>query len=1223
MKRGVLVILLALVILVYPIFVLSDLNSDMQELFDNEDEVEVIIVLKDDYSVQQYGVLSYNYQNGNDMKKQMIRKQQDTVLRNLKLKSQGDLTLLSEDHEFELTNTYITVNGFAGKLKKSAYQKLKDNPNVLKIYKPYPVIAFLSDSAAMVNATRVWSLIYNSTNITGKGETICIIDSGVDYTHIALGNCSTNTFTAGNCSKVINGYDFVNDDNNPLDDYGHGTHVAGIVASNDTIYKGVAPDAGIVSVKVLGADGGGNSGDLISGIDWCVNNALNLNISVISMSLGSLSLFTTHCDNNDPLLTSSIANAIAKNISVIAATGNSQSKTSITSPACISNVTAVGAVKKSDTIHYNRNNITDLLAPGFQITSTVPKGSCTNCHSSGFRTLSGTSMSAPHVAGAFALLRQYKRQEQNQILTPFEIQDNLNDTGKQIDDTGGGGSGLFFSRVNIYSALLSLDKLAPVIDFTAPTQLNASNISINATDASISINITSNEILASLIFEMNNGTIKNESLTSNGLNSFTNLNSLKKGVISFRAFGNDSSGNQKVSETRILQINNTAPRIAQFNPNTPIDIKELTNQTFSVDFSDAENDAVIFNWYLNNSLKMSGINQSEFNFTGNNTASGFYIINVTLDDGALATYQAWSLNVNNSNSKPAITSVNITNSDFLNRTNGTLQAYWSFSDLDGDNITMNETFWYINETLATIYANKTLIAPINTTRLENWTFSIRVFDGKEWGGFMNSSTTMVSNSKPLLNASTLSLEILETQLVNISINATDLDEDTLELNSNISEIIITNNAILWQTNLDNSGVHTINVTVNDSIDIDSNIATITIIDARDLDNDDIPDFIDTDDDNDLIVDENDFLAGNSSSLNSTLPLRITIDGASNLSKIFNGTFSVNITDGSTALIEFNFTFNSANILDLGNLTINQTTNGSSALSIRSKLNLLNSTKIFYLDKKNSTVKAVCIKDADIGFENISSQCNNANENLLICNNVTIGQHTCFDTGLRYKIIGLSHSAAKELCIDEDDDGFGTGCANGIDCDESDSSKTTDCPSGSPSSSSGTGSSGGGGGGGSSGGGIGNLPSYLCNMNWECGGWSACINGLQTRQCNFAKVPQYLSNEICPSSSNIPATSQFCITPKTELADETCNDNIQNQNEEGIDCGGICNPCEETGNLTTGIPAQKEHVNQPTGFLTKRLSRYEFDVTNAVLIFILILAIIVVILRYINPNNNKI
>src|SRR3989344_2573593 len=297
--KSVLMVFLAFVIAAaYSVSVQSQVNFEMQELFGDNEEANVIVVLKDDYDVlQEYGISNYKDKDDFEMKKRMINKQQENVLGSLKTKKKDKevSTQNIEDYDFELTNTYATVNGFAGKLKKSSYEKLKNNPKVEKIYKPKNISLFLSDSAGIINATRTWSLIYSNTNVTGKGESVCVIDTGVDYTHPAMGNCSTANFTSGNCGKVISGYDFVNNDNDPIDDNGHGTHVAGIVASTNDTVRGIAPDANIVAIKVLNSGGSGTSANLISGIDWCVNNASIFNISVITMSLGTSTLFTSYC----------------------------------------------------------------------------------------------------------------------------------------------------------------------------------------------------------------------------------------------------------------------------------------------------------------------------------------------------------------------------------------------------------------------------------------------------------------------------------------------------------------------------------------------------------------------------------------------------------------------------------------------------------------------------------------------------------------------------------------------------------------------------------------------------------------------------------------------------------------------------------------------------------------------------------------------------------------
>ena len=387
MRKGLLVLLVLIIfVLAYSIGVQSKIHKEIEELFGNEEEVKVIVVLYDDYNVlQEYGISNYDYKDDFEMKKMMISKQQESVFKDLTLKKKDKelSTQADEDYDFELTNTYATVNGFAGKLKKSSYQKLRNNPRVLKIIKSGTKSLVLDASVPQVNATNVWRLIYNGINITGKGESVCVIDSGIDYTQPSLGGCTSDTFLAGTCSKVIAGHDFKNNDNNPIDDQGHGTHVSGIIASANETFRGVAPDATLVAIKVCDDTSGGNcaDSDVVAGIDWCVNNASKYNISVISMSLGGGS-FTTYCDDesSESAFKTAIDSAVARNISVVVATGNSESTTAIASPACIRNATAVGSLTKSDSISSfsNRNNITDLLAPGSSIKSTVPRSGCIN-----------------------------------------------------------------------------------------------------------------------------------------------------------------------------------------------------------------------------------------------------------------------------------------------------------------------------------------------------------------------------------------------------------------------------------------------------------------------------------------------------------------------------------------------------------------------------------------------------------------------------------------------------------------------------------------------------------------------------------------------------------------------------------------------------------------------------------------------------------------------------
>jgi len=287
-------------------------DKEVDELLKENDEVSVIVVLEDYYDALEdyYSASALSEADDFDKKKMMVEKQQEKVLSELDYVSikqnNSETNVISEvpdtgnnlnETEFELKNKFATINAFSGEVTKKGLEKLKNNQYVKRIDISYPNSISLGDTVSIVNATKTWKVIQNSSNVTGKGETICVIDSGIDYTHPDLGGCTTDEFLAGNCSKVIGGYDIKNGDNNPIDDNGHGTNVAGIIAANGSIV-GIAPDAKLVAIKTQGSDGLGSQDDLISGIEWCTNNASNFNISVISMSLGcTTATYAIHCDN--------------------------------------------------------------------------------------------------------------------------------------------------------------------------------------------------------------------------------------------------------------------------------------------------------------------------------------------------------------------------------------------------------------------------------------------------------------------------------------------------------------------------------------------------------------------------------------------------------------------------------------------------------------------------------------------------------------------------------------------------------------------------------------------------------------------------------------------------------------------------------------------------------------------------------------------------------------
>lgn len=413
---------------------------------------------------------------------------------------------LDKQYYYSSTDSYLIL------IDKDKLEALRNNENIELISEEQVYHATLEDALPLSNVTLVQSLF----NLTGKGQTVCILDTGINYSHQDLGNCSETDFLSGNCNKIISGYDFVNNDNNPYDDAGHGSHVSGIVSRT-------APDAKIISVKVLDENGDGSSSIINAGIDFCINHKEEYNISVISMSLGG-GLYSNYC-NNEPLKPF-IDAALSQNITVVASAGNDFSKTKITGPACINGVTSVSALNKDNSIasYSNRNKNTVVLAIGSNINSTSISGN--------YETMTGTSMSTPLVSGAIALLNQYQLKNFNIILSPQEINLLLKNNGNNITDS----TGLNYSGLNMH-------KLLNIISIN-DTEINNSEDS-NTTNESIQVN---NSILVNLISPINNLTTSNNNLTfecsASSNSSLTNISLY---------LGNSTSFENK--ETKIISGN--------------------------------------------------------------------------------------------------------------------------------------------------------------------------------------------------------------------------------------------------------------------------------------------------------------------------------------------------------------------------------------------------------------------------------------------------------------------------------------------------------------------------------------------------------------------------------------------------------------------------------------------------------------------------------------------
>ncbi len=270
---------------------------------------------------------------------------------------------------------------------------------VKRIWHDAPVSIRLDSAVPTVGGLKA-----QQSGYTGKGVAIAVLDTGI-YPHRDL-SFPQNRILAWN--------DLVNQKTIPYDDNGHGTHVAGIIAGNGVTsrgkYKGMAPEAMLVGVKVLDEEGSGSISNLISGIEWCLDNFESLKIRVINLSLGSPAQESCRFD---PLCRVTSA-AWRRGITVCAAAGNEgPGAKTIDTPGINPKIITVGNVDDRQTLTsgddlLNRTSSRgptvdrvlkpDLVAPGTNITSLNVKGS--------YRTLTGTSMSTPMVSGAVAQIIQ-------------------------------------------------------------------------------------------------------------------------------------------------------------------------------------------------------------------------------------------------------------------------------------------------------------------------------------------------------------------------------------------------------------------------------------------------------------------------------------------------------------------------------------------------------------------------------------------------------------------------------------------------------------------------------------------------------------------------------------------------------------------------------------------------------------------------------------------------
>ena len=303
------------------------------------------------------------------------------------------------------------VNGLAIELPRGRLKALAASPHVrsVELDAKVTILEPLVEAAATgdLEYDNAWGVEHigskpvHDVGIRGQGIKVAVIDTGIDYIHNDpddLPYVVDPEFT----SNYRGGYDFFNNDADPFDDNGHGTHVAGSLAAekNGYLVVGVAPAVDLYALKILGASGEGDVSNLILALQWAVDNGMD----VVNMSLG------TH--EVSAALASAVSAASAAGVVLVAASGNTVTFQEILGgcpvayPGAYPEVLATTFTNPNDALtgYSCTGPEVDFGSPGDAIFSPVPVGACMLCSDLGYSAQSGTSMASPHLAGTVALL---------------------------------------------------------------------------------------------------------------------------------------------------------------------------------------------------------------------------------------------------------------------------------------------------------------------------------------------------------------------------------------------------------------------------------------------------------------------------------------------------------------------------------------------------------------------------------------------------------------------------------------------------------------------------------------------------------------------------------------------------------------------------------------------------------------------------------------------------
>jgi len=339
-----------------------------------------------------------------------------------------DERMLERHVSFEVQFRYWLIDSIAGKVDIDLIPKIVELPGVVFVELDGRLEIQMNDVNEVHDVTQVWQ----DTGYTGSGSVVAIIDTGIDSDHVGLDDIDDDNST--NDPKVIAFYDPVNTPEltngtevKAYDDQGHGTHCAGITAGTgapDYLYKGVAPMAQLVGVKVLDEGGSGSFATVMAGMEWTVEKRHIFNIRAASMSLGGPGAIEWTSSEEESV--NRMGNEMMREgVALFIAAGNSAGPATIGTPGSAEDVITVGSLDKNTAIAvYSSQGPTEegRVKPNIAFVGSNVMAPDYNT-GNGYTGKSGTSMATPGAAGLAALMYQA-----NPDLSPFDIRNIMQET---------------------------------------------------------------------------------------------------------------------------------------------------------------------------------------------------------------------------------------------------------------------------------------------------------------------------------------------------------------------------------------------------------------------------------------------------------------------------------------------------------------------------------------------------------------------------------------------------------------------------------------------------------------------------------------------------------------------------------------------------------------------------------------------------------------------------